>query len=950
MNTNEWNTIDNTHYGKQKLSSMLWSGEDVLRDGVACSGHLGLIAVLRNKDKFDVYKKEDNLKIYTNIGRLISSCKLNSDGLICFGWNKNNDLVFLFKDNIVRVYSCFCEKIFVFSLDENIKNEGILYGSICEEGIIIITERLNVYVNYYFNGNNCVRYPSVDLKGKPNCVCSLEEEHLKEELNIEHNYFDSKPNNELLRLNIKNYITNPFDSKKDNESEGVKTKNNALTECSDNYNDDYGYDDNIEVSSKKGGEKRGKRTLMKISAYDLNKKEEANRISKNNTSTKKEQKELNIHILIALCNGGFVLMNKHRFKYYETDTLSPYVNMCVSKSGTILAFLSDSGVIKIFLTKNLNKCIEETVLDGKKSIKQIVWCGDDCLAVYTPMITPSNYIQHMLFIGGPKNQWIPYQYRSDLFLIGDVYGVKIISKENCEYITRIKKSTFNIFSIGSCTPSAMLFYSYEKYKNGNICLDDEIRAFNNNLHVAIDECLNAATHEYSESVINLLLQTSLFGKNFMKSNYDCKKFLLTCLYLRICMNVRRPPLDIFLTASELQYISIPSFVKYIAKRKEYLLAYRICEYAGIKTDKILIEWCKEKIEKSIELTDEQLCAAITDKIGNKKNMDYSYIAFVAAKCLRPQLATIIIQYEENKKKQIDMLLKLANYGLAMEKAILSKDIELVYMCIVNILNQEKLNANGERELSTLIDVFNKNANAANCFYTYCKKTKQYNLLKEYYEKSGQHSKAAFITLDLALSKKNLDQKKTWLAYAAGFLTTDQMNSHMKFVHKSLMNNIDLLNYQKELEIKYNKKSVIGYPHKIQGLSLMGTVEYTLSVGEFLDADHIFKKFKISEPKFWRCKIHALAKNKYFDELYNFANYRVSPIGMDYFIECAHEYGSLPLTIKLIQKIKDLNLQHKWFTKLNMQNEADSVLEEIKAQKMTTSSLLQTISDAISNIR
>ncbi|EUD66110.1 hypothetical protein C922_03580 [Plasmodium inui San Antonio 1] len=952
MNTNEWNTIDNTHYGKQKLSSMLWSGEDVLRDAVACSGHLGLIAVLRNKDKFDVYKKEDNLKIYTNIGRLISSCKLNSDGLICFGWNKNNDLVFLFKDNIVRVYSCFCEKNFVFSLDESIKNEGILYGSICEEGIIIITERLNVFVNYYFNGNNCVRYPTVDLKGKPNCVCSVEEDHLNEELNIEHNYFDSKPNNDLLRLNIKNYITNPFDSKKDNESEGVKAKNNALTECSDNYNDDYGYSDNHAGSSKRGGgEKKAKRTIMKISAYDLNKKEDKNRISKNNaTSKKKEEKELNIHLLIALCNGGFVLMNKHRFKFYDTDNLSPYVNMCLSKSGTILAFLSDSGVIKIFLTKNLNNCIEETVLDGKKSIKQIVWCGDDCLAVYTPMITPSNYIQHMLFIGGPKNQWIPYQYRSDLFLIGDIYGVKIISKENCEYISRIRKSTFNIFSIGSCTPSAMLFYSYEKYKNGNISLDDEIRAFNNNLHVAIDECLNAATHEYSESVINLLLQTSLFGKNFMKSNYDCKKFLLTCLYLRICMNVRRPPLDIFLTASELQHISIPSFVNYIAKRKEYLLAYRICEYAGIKTDRILIEWCKEKIEKSIELTDEQLCAAITDKIGNKKNMDYSYIAFVAAKCLRPQLATIIIQYEENKKKQIDMLLKLANYGVAMEKAILSKDIELVYMCIVNILNQEKVNANGERELCTLIDVFNKNPQAANCFYTYCTKTKQYNLLKEYYEKSGQHSKAAFVTLDLALSKKNLDQKKTWLAYAAGFLTTDQMNSHMKFVHKSLMNNIDLLNYQKELEIKYNKKSVIGYPHKIQGLSLMSTVEYTLSVGEFLDADHIFKKFKISEPKFWRCKIHALAKNKYFDELYNFANYRVSPIGMDYFIECAHEYGSVPLTIKLIQKIKDLNLQHKWFTKLNMQNEADSVLEEIKAQKMTTSSLLQTISDAISNIR
>ncbi|SOV17047.1 vacuolar protein sorting-associated protein 16, putative [Plasmodium sp. gorilla clade G2] len=1026
MNTNEWSTIDNTHYGKQKISNMLWSNDDILKDNVVCSGYLGLIAVLLNKDKLDNYKKEDNLKIYSNIGRLISSCRLNYDGLICFGWNKNNELVLLFKDNIVRVYSCFCEKIFVFSLDENIKNEGISYGRICEDGIIIITEKLNIYVNYGFSGTNCIKYPNVELKGKPFCVSHIDEDQLNDELNIEQNYFDTKPNNDILRLNIKNYITNTFE-KKESPTQNLNSKNNVLIESKENYNIKWQQLEHNQINEqnekkKKNttknninyndedndnyyfNNKRHKRILIKTTAYDLNNKTDVDAVekiktkdkqnkgkndkndtndtnenknkSKNKDNNKGNNKELNIHLIITLCNGGFVLVNKYHYKYYDMDCSHPYINMSISKSGTILAFLADNGIIKIYLINNLNKCIEETVLDNKKTIKQIVWCGDDCLAVYIPMITPSNYIQHMLFIGGPQNQWIPYQYRHDLFLIGDLYGVKIISKEHFEYISRIRKSTFNIFSIGSCTPSAMLFYSYEKYKNGNICLDDEIRAFNNNLDIAIEECLNAATHEYDDNIINLLLETCLFGKNFMKTNHDSKKYLLCCLFLRICMNVRKPPLDIFITAAELQYITIPTFVHYLAKRKEYFLAYRICEYAGIKTDNILIEWCKEKIEKSIELTDEQLCSAITEKIGNKKNMDYSFIAFMAAKCLRPQLATVIIQYEENKKKQIDMLLKLANYRLAIEKAILSKDIELVYMCIVNILNQEKLNANGEKELTTLLNVLNNNSInnmntlnnnnninnnnssssssnismlASNCFYVYCKKTKQYNLLKEFYEKNGQHSQAAFVTLDLAFSKKNTEQKKTWLAYSAGFLTTDQMNSHIKFVHTSIMNNIDLLNYQKELEMKYNKKLVAGYPHKIQGLSLMKTVEYTLSIGEFLDADNIFKKFKISEPKFWRCKIHTLAKNKYFDELYNFANYRVSPIGMDYFIECVHEYGSKQLTVKLIEKNKDLNSQYKWYTKLNMKKEAEEVLKQMNSQKIT-SSIFQTITDAISNIR
>ncbi|SBS91270.1 vacuolar protein sorting-associated protein 16, putative, partial [Plasmodium malariae] len=310
MNTNEWNNIDNTYYGKQKLSNMLWSNEDVLKDSLTCSGYLGLIAVLRNKDKFDVYKKEDNLKIYTNIGRVISSCRLNSDGLICFGWNKNNDLVLLFKDNIVRVYSCFCEKIFVFSLDENIKNEGILYGSICEEGIIIITERLNIYVNYYFSGNNCFRYPAVDLKGKPNCVCTVEEDKLSDELNIEHNYFDTRVNNDLLRMNIKNYITNAFENKKENVNEMVNNKNVVLTEGKENYNIQM-EDDRIK--------RRTNRELIKTSSYDVKRTEVDNTTSNSNRVSYrgKKEKELNIHLIIALCSGGFVLVNKHRFKYYD---------------------------------------------------------------------------------------------------------------------------------------------------------------------------------------------------------------------------------------------------------------------------------------------------------------------------------------------------------------------------------------------------------------------------------------------------------------------------------------------------------------------------------------------------------------------------------------------------------------------------------------------------------
>ena len=34
-------------------------------------------------------------------------------------------------------------------------------------------------------------------------------------------------------------------------------------------------------------------------------------------------------------------------------------------------------------------------------------CGDDCIALYLAVATPSNSIQHVLFVGGPQNDWTP---------------------------------------------------------------------------------------------------------------------------------------------------------------------------------------------------------------------------------------------------------------------------------------------------------------------------------------------------------------------------------------------------------------------------------------------------------------------------------------------------------------------------------------------------------------
>jgi hypothetical protein len=57
-------------------------------------------------------------------------------------------------------------------------------------------------------------------------------------------------------------------------------------------------------------------------------------------------------------------------------------------------------------------------------------------------------------------------------------------------------STLSVFRPGSASPAAILFDAYEHYTRRSPKADEQVRAIRPDLAAAVDECIDAAGHEW----------------------------------------------------------------------------------------------------------------------------------------------------------------------------------------------------------------------------------------------------------------------------------------------------------------------------------------------------------------------------------------------------------------------------------------------------------------------
>ncbi|KFH11089.1 Vps16, amine-terminal domain protein [Toxoplasma gondii MAS] len=148
-------------------------------------------------------------------------------------------------------------------------------------------------------------------------------------------------------------------------------------------------------------------------------------------------------------------------------------------------------------------------------------------------------LQHTLFLGGPKNEWLPFQYGttrggSVLLLVAEVDGLRIVTNSKTEFLHRVAASTDAVFSVGSCEPPAMLCYAVERYRAHDAAADESLRSIKQDLAEAAEACIDAATYEWQFEQAAALLQAAVFGRQFLDggARQSCRSFVRACRDLR----------------------------------------------------------------------------------------------------------------------------------------------------------------------------------------------------------------------------------------------------------------------------------------------------------------------------------------------------------------------------------------------------------------------------------
>lgn len=226
----------------------------------------------------------------------------------------------------------------------------------------------------------------------------------------------------------------------------------------------------------------------------------------------------------------------------------------------------------------------------------------------------------MLFMIGPRGDWIKYPYDECVHLVPELDGVRIVSGLRHELLRLVPKTVEDIFKIGSTAPSAILYDAQDHFEKESPKADDLIRGIKPMLSQAVDACIEAAGYLFSCAprlvlIVNVtyfcaydrfelsprtqrqLLKAASYGKCFLDF-YNSDSFVRArlcmfhfhthlrvfasqvdmCQTLRVLNTVREYTVGIPLTHAQLLRLSPRTLRDRLVVRRQYAVAFRMCEY------------------------------------------------------------------------------------------------------------------------------------------------------------------------------------------------------------------------------------------------------------------------------------------------------------------------------------------------------------------------------------
>ncbi len=443
-----------------------------------------------------------------------------------------------------------------------------------------------------------------------------------------------------------------------------------------------------------------------------------------------------VEVLVSMSNSTILRVDRygivdHHMQAQLTDSEGnggPVMRIAVAPNGRFIACYTSGGRLKVFNSSSLDKALLDFDTKSAAEPRQMVWAGVDAVVLH--------WRQFGLLAVGPFGHWIHYSYDVPLRLSQEVDACRIVTSTTCEILQRVPDVTVKTFEMGSTEPSALLFAAMQAFHNQEAKADEDIRSIVNSdqLGEAMRDLLDAARAEWDMNGRRgqkRLLAAVSYGSGFHidmrqftgggvgagmdgasldgageagEANPNHRPFVsqsqvlsLVCRQLRVLNGLRHFEVGLPMTFGMFEELGAKRVVDRLVDRHFHQLAVKVCAYLHLDPRPVMIHWACAKVlsVREEEMDDVVLHRVLLSKLGPHKNVSYRKIAQTAAKAGRNQLAALLLDAEPIARVKVHTLLDLNQLEQALERAVKSRDPNLIYRAIFSIQSDVRARATEE---------------------------------------------------------------------------------------------------------------------------------------------------------------------------------------------------------------------------------------------------------------
>ena len=533
----------------------------------------------------------------------------------------------------------------------------------------------------------------------------------------------------------------------------------------------------------------------------------------------------------------------------------PFKHVSVSPNGRFVALYTDDGKVWV-VGSDFQSKYSEYDTKARTPPRNLYWCGNDSV-----VLAWEDEI-HMI---GPNGAAAKYFYNSQVHVVPDIDGVRLITNESCEFLHKVPDATEEVFRIASEAPAAVLLDSIDLLEKKSPKADENIQRIKSIL--VCPTPWKAAFVLPDRSTITLCRSNCYVQHRLASQCWICTAVMSSSICatdLRVLNAVRDFKIGLPLTYEQYLRLTPERLIARLINRREYLLAIKLSEFLTLPLNKIYVQWASQKVKGSSS-DDDSIMQTIVERLRGKNGVSFESIARAAYDEGRGHLATSLLNHEPRAGKQVPLLLNMEEDDIALSKAIDSGDTDLVFFVLLHLRQKLPL-ASFFRSLSE--------KPLAGSLVESSAKAQDTEVLKDMYYQDDRPIDGSNLLLEEAMQQPQVQTIVDKLKLAARLLT-DAKDPAAVMQAKALAEATQLLKMQEAFN-----KDVSDSSGSFVGLSVNETMFRLIKSGYSKRAAKVQSDFKVPEKTWWWVRLRALVAQRLWGELEEIGKVKKSPIGWE----------------------------------------------------------------------